>query len=244
MRGRSVATSTADSGASRFDEGQGQDLGGDRLGVLVECLPHVLIVRRPPGVDPVRHLEAGELAPLLHGPNDLAREASPAQLVVEVQVEGQALAALRDDGPSLARRLGDDHLAVGHVDGAELVRGNGRRPVGTQRGHENGGIACGDGGRDDGGLLREPLAERAEVRLHRDIDEPGRLIGKGLELLDVELLRDLHAERVREGGPPRRGDQGAAQWLPRPDRRGGPRGSPELDQSSDQGHLLGELRLD
>ena len=84
--------------------------GGEQLGVAAEGER-----------DPVGDLEAGLLAGVLDGVDDLAGEALAAQLVVELELERDGVARLRLDLVALERLQGE-----GDVVGAEGVVGRRR----------------------------------------------------------------------------------------------------------------------
>src|ERR671917_373609 len=94
-RDRQRAPFDRDGVARRAVEG---DLGGERLAgeVVLERarrLEQLAVAAEREG-DPVLDLQAGALAGVLHGMDDLAREALAAQLVVELELERHRVRAL------------------------------------------------------------------------------------------------------------------------------------------------------
>ena len=88
----------------------------------------------------------------------------------------------------------------------------------------------------DLGLRAEQLAQRAEVRLHRDLDEVAR-VREPCELHNVELVGHLAPQVGRQLAPAGRRDQRATKRLAGLDVRLGPRRPAQLDQPPHEGHL-------
>src|SRR6185369_11957310 len=99
-------------------------------------------------LDPIRDLEAGLLACVLHGAHELAREAFAPELVVERRVEADEIAALLRAGETLGRSALDEQ--IGGLD-LELLAVDRERLR----------LAARHGGRDRGAVgAREVLANR------------------------------------------------------------------------------------
>ena len=71
-------------------------------------------------------------------------EPARAQVVVELEVEGDGLALIVDDRPALARALGEDHVVRADVD-RRAIHGDGRRAGADKRGGKFRGVGVGDG---------------------------------------------------------------------------------------------------
>ena len=147
-----------------------------------------------------------------------SRAARQPQLGRELQVERDGLAAAGADRPARSRRLGDHDLVAGQLD--RLVLDLDRRAPGPQRGHELAGSAAAIAAGDRLRRAAEPLAQRAEVRLDRQLDQLAG-VGEAGDLDDVQLLGDLRrAARLGSVVPaaaPRPAPGRAADGSSRPD---------------------------
>ena len=144
-----------------------------------------LVVASQRQLDAVGDVEAGGFAGVLDGVDDLAGEALAAQLVVELELQGDGVAGLRLDLVALQRLQGEGDL----VGADRVIVAVDADPDLAAVGHHLGdvdGVERLDRGGDLGHALAEAGAERAVVGLDRVADQVG-LFGDEVELLDVEL---------------------------------------------------------
>ena len=91
--------------AAVVDDGGGQDLAGEVGLVVLGGLEQVGVAAEAE-LDPVGDLEAGRFAGVLDGVDDLAGEALAAQLLVELELQGDGVAGLGLDLVALERLAG------------------------------------------------------------------------------------------------------------------------------------------
>ena len=103
------STLTAGAVGGVVGDGGGEDLAGD-VGLVLAGGGEQLLVAAEGELDAVGDLEAGRFAGVLDGVDDLAGEALAAQLVVELELQGDGVAGLGLDLVALERLQGEGDL--------------------------------------------------------------------------------------------------------------------------------------
>ena len=158
-----------------------------------------VVAAGPAQGDAVGDLQAGRLARLLHGPDDLAGQAGTTQLVVELEVEGHRLALVVDDRPALARAFGDDDVVGADLDRPCRRRSTVAEPSALSDAASAAASAAAMAPATFGVSVPKRLPRLRKLPLARVVDE----IGAGVRRTDssdadVELLAHLGPQVVAQ----------------------------------------------
>src|ERR671937_2179469 len=178
--------------------------------------------------DAVLDGQTGRLAGVLHGVDDLAREALAAEVVIEGELQGDGVRPLALELVALERLHRQEQVVGGEVV-VVAVDGDADRAALADDVRDARGVE----GRDRRGDLRhrlaEPRPERAVVRLDLVGAELVGLLDEA-QLLDVELVaHDVGQALDRLALAARGADDGLVQRLADLDLRLPPGGQPEAD---------------
>ena len=185
---------------------------------------------------PVHDGQAPLLPQLVEGPDELAGQPLPAQVVVEVEIERHRPAAVLGQRE---RRV--PHRAELHVVPGELHARDVDGLAGVERPLQRAAVGLLERGLDLGQARSEARTEPPEVGRHL----PGQEVGERVDVLDdldVQLLGDLAPDVVVER-PARVEEQGPSQRLADLDLGVGAGRSTEGDQPAGAGHALGQRRV-